>query len=224
MHTADELTAADFTYRRDGETVAREDVLPRITPRTRVGLVMGSRTAGLGAGAFVLSCVTAFYDRLRERGEEFFEYPDFYTFQTVDEPTDYQMFDIYPDHKHVGVGADAGGERLLRAITDRAIDVLLVPEGPADAPDVADITRRSAERRLDACYVYAADGRLDDAGFEISHPSQPAGEWYEQTVHADDHIPDDFSHPSFGSDASRTTQEYRKVSLTDALARLPVDS
>lgn len=222
MHTAEELTASDFTYRREGAAVAREDVLPQITPRTRVGLVMGSRTAGLGAGAFVLACVTAFYDRLRERDGAFFEYPDFYTFQTVDDPTDYQMFDIYPDHKHVSVGADA--ESLVRAVTDRAVDVLLVPERPTAAPDISDITLRSAERRLDDLYVYAADGHLDDAELTISHPSQPASEWYQQTVRADDHVPDDFSLPPFGSEPDRTTQEYRRVTLADALARLPVDS
>ena len=221
MHTATELTAAEFSYRRDGAVVAREDVLPAVTPRTRVGVVVEDRLGGLGAGAFLLSAVTAFYDRLRERDGAFFEYPDFYTLQSADEPTDYQEFDLYPDHKNVGVGTDADAEAFGRAIVDRAIDVLLVPTGPERDVAVSDITRRSLERRVEHCYVYAPDGRLDDAEFTISHPRQPAAEWYELTVEHDDHAPDAFTMPTFGTDPDRTTQQFREIELTEALARLP---
>jgi|AntRauTorckE6833_2_1112554.scaffolds.fasta_scaffold00515_20 hypothetical protein len=224
MHTAEKLTAADFTYRRDDEAVARADVLPAVTPQTRVGVVVGSGLGGLGAGAFLLSAVTAFYDCLRARSEDFFEYPDFYTFQVTDEPTEYQEFDLYPEHKNVGVGAGADAESLARAICDRAIDVLLVPAGPERDHDIADITRRSIERRVEHCYVYAPDGRLADPRFTISHPREPAAEWYELTVDADEHAPDSFTLPEFGPEENDTTQQFREVTLTDAVARLPTET
>ena len=39
------------------------------------------------------------------------------------------MFDIWPEHKDVLVGTDAV-ER-LNAITDRGVNILLVPDGPS---------------------------------------------------------------------------------------------
>lgn len=130
MHTLDELEAADFRYVSDGRSVGKDEVMPSISIADRLGVVMGNGTEGLGAGTFVLASVIDFYDTLRERKADFFEYPDFYTFQATTEPADYRMFDIYPDHKNVVTDADA--EAILRAVNDRAIDHLLVPESSRD--------------------------------------------------------------------------------------------
>lgn len=222
MHTADELDGSDFEYRADAEVVPRDAVMPHITPTDRVGVVMGTGSDGLGAGTFVLSCVTAFYDRLRETREDFFEYPDYYTFQTTPDPADYAMLDIYPDHKNVAVEADA--ERLLRAITDRAITILLVPDVPARSPGFEDITLRSAHRVLEDSFVYAPDGRPSESDFSISLPRRPAEEWFESTAHSVDSVAESETSTSFGVSDSQIVQHFRRVSLEQALSHLPPES
>lgn len=219
MHTVEKLDGTDFVYRSDGQTVPRDEVVPTITPEERVGVVMNHGADGIGAGNFVLSCVVAFYEHLAESGEEFLEYPNYYTFQTTADPADYRMLDVYPDHKNVAVEADA--ERLLRAITDRAITILLVPEGPARTPAIDDVTRRSAGRRIDRCFLYAPDGRPSGAEFAIQQPRQPAVEWYGTTADSIDGPREAYSLPPFGSGDTRITQRFREVSLEAALSRLP---
>lgn len=220
MHTIKELDRTSFEYRVDGAVVPRETVMPHVTSDARVGVVMGTGVEGLGAGTFVLSCVTAFYDYLSEtREEDFFEYPDYFTFQTTREPADYRMLDFYPDHKNVTVEADA--EHLLRAINDRAITTLLVPDVSPTSPDVDDITLRSAHRRIDHCYVYAPDGRPSDAEFSIRQPRRPANEWFEATVESVDGE-SEVCVPSFGSGDDWIVQQFRRVPTERALERLPV--
>ncbi|QHS18061.1 hypothetical protein GWK26_13365 [haloarchaeon 3A1-DGR] len=220
MHTTKELDGTSFEYRVDGDVVPGETVMPSVTSDDRVGVVMGTGVEGLGAGTFILSCVTAFYDHLRAtRDEDFFEYPDYYTFQTASDPADYRMFDIYPDHKNVTVEPDA--EQLLRSINDRAITTLLVPDVSPTSPDVDNVTLRSAHRRMDHCYVYAGDGRPSNVEFSIRQPRQPVQEWFETTVES---LPDGskVSVPSFGSDDDWIVQQFRQVSVKRALKRLPV--
>ncbi|WP_162319357.1 hypothetical protein [Haloarcula limicola] len=220
MHTTKDLDSPSFEYQSDGDRVSRETVMPRITSTERVGVAMGTGAEGLGAGTFVLSCVTAFYEYLREtREEEFFEYPDYYTFQTASNPADYRMLDIYPDHKNVTVEPTA--EQLLRAINDRAITTLLVPDVSPSSPDVDEITLQSAYRRIDHCYVYAPDGRPSNVDFTIRQPRQPANEWFETTVESvngDSEV----TVPSFGSDDDWIVQQFRQVSTKQGLERLPV--
>ncbi|ADB62844.1 hypothetical protein Htur_3996 (plasmid) [Haloterrigena turkmenica DSM 5511] len=220
MHTTKELDSTSFEYRVDGDVVPRETVMPHVTSDDRVGVVMGTGVEGLGAGNFVLSCVTAFYDYLREtREEDFFEYPDYYTFQTTGNPADYRMLDIYPDHKNVSVNRTA--EHLLRAINDRAITTLLVPNETTNSFDLDDITLQSAHRRIDHCYVYAPDGCPSNADFSIRQPRQPANEWFETTVESlngDSEV----SVPSFGCDDNWIVQQFRQVSVKQALERLPI--
>jgi hypothetical protein len=220
MHTTKELDETSFEYQIGGDVVPRETVMPSVTPDDRVGVVMGTGAEGLGAGNFILSYVTAFYDYLREtREEDFFEYPDYYTFQTTSEPADYRMLDIYPDHKNVTVESDA--EQLLRAINDRAITTLLVPDVSPSSPDVEDITRQSAYRRIDHCYVYASNGRPNNGEFSIRQPHQPTREWFETTLESLDDEPE-ASVPSFGSDEDWIVQQFRQVSTEQALKRLSV--
>lgn len=225
MHSAAELDSGDFEYLAGGDPVARTDVMPSITETDRVGVVMDTATEGIGAGNFVLSAVTAFYDRLRARSEEFFEYPDYYTFQATSDPADYGMLDVYPDHKSVTVESDA--EAILRAITDRAITVLLVPDVQTQSPDIADITRTSAARRISHCYLYSGDGRVDDAEFSIRLPRDPAADWYRAVAESVATVPDAETVPEPGTglsvdtDGARIVQEFRRLSLDDALSRLP---
>ena len=220
MHTTQELESASFEYRIDGDVVSRETVMPSVTSEDRLGVVMGTGGEGLGAGSFILSCITAFYDHLREtHKEDFFEYPDYYTFQTSANLADYRMLDIYPDHKNVSVEPTA--EQLLRAINDRAITTLLVPDISPTSQDVANITLQSAHRRIDHCYTYAPDGCPSNVDFSVRHPRQPAHDWFKTTaesLHGDSTT----CVPSFGPDDDWILQQFREISIEQALERLPV--
>jgi hypothetical protein len=217
MHTTHELSSEAFEYRTDGVAVDAGAVLPPIAVEDRLGVVMDGPGDGLGAGNFLLACVTAFYDRLRERREEFYEYPDYYTLQTTPDPADYLEFDVWPDHKNVAVPADP--EAVLRAVNDRAVTVLLVPDEPSGEPDLREATRNSARRRDPACFAYAPDGRLADpgAGFTVRVPRDPAWAWYEATLDALGTPPD-----SVGAlEGTHLVQEFREITLEAALERLP---
>lgn len=209
MHTVEELHDEDFEYRIDGRIVPRGDVLPHIVPADRVGVVMNAGSDGLGAGNFLLSCVIAFYSRLRATESDAFGYPDYYTFQTTSEPADYRMLDVYPDHKNVRVDRDP--ERILRAVNDRAINILLVPNDRKRPPTIDDVSRHSAERRIDRCYLYAPDGTLDDPGFSIHVPREPVKRWYASTADSD----------SFGGSRGEIVQQFRHIPLEEAVSRLP---
>lgn len=220
MHTAEELTTSSFDHRVAGKPVSRSEVMPAITLDTRVGIVMGAPTEGIDAGNFILSCVTAFYDRLRAVSADFFEYPDYYTFQCTTEPADYRMLDIYPDHKNVPVEPDM--ETLARAITDRAIDVLLVPHTTTDSSTIADITRRSLERRIDGCYQYAGRQQLAESDFSIGLPRHLVEDWYETTIDPVDESEATTRQTALDTDSEQITQHFRQISLDRALASLPV--
>ena len=76
------------------------------------------------AASLLLACTTAFFEGYRAAGDSFFAYPDFFTFQLHGPVASYGSFDIWPNHKSVAVEAAA----LRDAVTDRAIDVLIIPQ------------------------------------------------------------------------------------------------
>lgn len=224
MHSAEALAATDFQYRRAGEPRARTDVMPGVTLLDRLGVVLRDPFDGIGAATFVLSCTTAFYDEYRAETDDFYAYPDYFTFQSDGRTVDYLWFDIWPDHKNVETPSQA--EAVLRAVNDRGIDILLVPDGPTGDADLEPATRESYERRIDSCYLYAPDGRLDDHSFSIRVPRDPVWEWIQLTLdtiddeHADlrdrrerewrDHVAD-----------GHVTGEFRRIDPDEALRYVP---
>ncbi|MGM0605270.1 MAG: hypothetical protein ACQETB_06320 [Halobacteriota archaeon] len=216
MHTARELTNDAFAYYRHGEPVDRSAVLPAITVADRLGVVMAEPSDGLGAGNFVLACVTAFYDRLREQAEDFYEYPDYFTFQAGAGVVDYLEFDIWPAHKHVAVPPDP--EQILQAVNDRAVNVLLVPTNTTTNPEIADVTLNSARRRVDACYLYAPNGTVENPDCIIEVAQDPAARWYREMHNAID------DQPAFRIPVDEETpirQSFCRIDLADAIERLP---
>lgn len=219
MHTLHDLSATDFRYQSGSQAVERNEVMPEVGVSHRLGLVMGTGDEGLGAANFLLSCVIAFYDTLRERKEEFFEYPDFYTFQATTDPADYRMFDVFPDHKDVEVEPEA--ETILRAVNDRGITTLLVPSRPPNQPDIEDVTLRSAERTIEQAFLYSPSGQLDEAEFQISLPRQLIHDWFKTTIESMTEPPSECRVTIQGGPQSRISQGYRELSFEDAMGRLP---
>lgn len=219
MHTLHDLSAADFRYRTNGRSVNRDELMPAIGVNDRVGLVMGTGEEGLGGANFLLSCVVDFYETLGEHKDEFFEYPDFYTIQATADPADYRMFDVYPDHKNVEVVADP--EAILRAVNDRGISILMVPDRSQHSPELEDITRRSAERTNEHAFLYSPSGQLGGDGFEISLPRQAVEDWFETVVESMADPPPEGKIPGQRSQQDRITQRYRRIPLEEAIERLP---
>ena len=158
--------------------------MPDISIPDRVGVVIRDPLDGIGAATFVLSCVTAFYDKYRKKTDDFYAYPDYFTFQSDGRLIDYLWFDIWPEHKNVETAREP--ETILQAINDRGINILLVPDGSASDPNLEAVTRESFERRIDSCYLYAPDGRLNGDSFSISMPRDSIWEWIQKTLNTID--------------------------------------
>ena len=223
MHSYSNLQASDFQYRQSNELDTKANVMPEIGILDRLGVVIRQPFDGLGAANFILSCVTAFYDEYQKENEDFYAYPDYFTFQSDGRLVDYRWFEIWPNHKNVETKQDA--EAMLRAINDRGVNLLLIPDGPTSKPEIDEVTRESAERRIDACYLYAPNGTLDGSEFTVQQPREPASKWIQKTLEIADDKPElqgcrerEWYNP-IKSDI--ITQEFRRIDIDEAICHLP---
>ena len=85
MHTTERITQSDFVYRRRKDTETKvlsfSEAYPDYHPQDRVGLVSPRLEDGVfGLAGAVLGLATGFYDCLRSKGGEFFNYPQHHAF------------------------------------------------------------------------------------------------------------------------------------------------
>lgn len=139
-----------------GEVIPHADLFASFQDTDRVGVVVPSRFDGIGAITLIMAYVTAFYDRYRERGPEFYAYPDFFTLQREAPCADYGMFDIWPYHKNIHVGHDA--QHAAEAITGCGVNVLLVPDNDARDVGISAVELESARRTVQRCFAYSESG------------------------------------------------------------------
>ncbi|MCK2148598.1 hypothetical protein MYE70_05915 [Marinobacter alexandrii] len=78
MHSSS-LRGTDFKITQDGEAIPHTDLFSSFLATDRLGIVVTRRFEVIGAMTLIIAYVTAFYDRYRERGPEFYAYPDFFT-------------------------------------------------------------------------------------------------------------------------------------------------
>jgi hypothetical protein len=158
----------DLTVQERPATIA--DVFPEFDEHDRLGIVLGADNAAAGAAALILATVTAFYDRLRAQTDDFFTYPDYFAFHVGRPHGSLRKLDVFPSHKEVVVPAEA--EEILRAINDRGVTRLLVPDAPsggrAPGPQLSSETRASAERRIRSVLAYSPTGRARDADVAVT--------------------------------------------------------
>jgi hypothetical protein len=107
----------------------------------------------------ILATITAFYDLQREQSDDFFVYPDYFIFHVGQQHGNHAMLDVWPGHKEVVVANES--EAVLRAINDRAITHLLVPDGTPGSPKFGRATLASGTLR--SALAYAPNGRVHDA-------------------------------------------------------------
>ena len=218
MHSS-KLRDSDFQITVANQTITPANYFDGLTNTKRLGLLTPTGVEGVGAITLVMAHVTAFYNTYRASGDEFLAYPDYFTFQSRVPKATYAMFDIWPDHKSVVVGADPVDR--LNAITDRGINILLVPASSPTPCDYQPQQQASAIRLIDTCYLYSADGTIADSDLSIRCDSTLFNKWIENVFAS---VPD-------GDDASakwRSThprdqaieQSFRRITLDEALSLL----
>lgn len=215
MHSSSKLVASDFEIIARGHPVALAEYLRGFTTTKRLGVLAPNRLEGVGAVSLILAHVTAFYNAYRATGEGFFAYPDYFTFQSRAPKAAYGMFDIWPEHKDVLVGADAPTR--LNAITDRAVNILLVPDGPPAPHEYQRQQVAAAERLIETCYAYSPTGAVADPDLVIRCPADPLAAWCQSVC---DSVPDGECAEAWQAQGPILEQSFRRISRQDALARL----
>lgn len=166
MHSSTALRSEDFEVIIDGRRAGIGELLPGFEEASRLGVVVRQDFAAVGASGLVLAAVTAFYDIQRQRHPEgFFRYADFFIFHVGRLRGNHHMLDVSPDHKEVVVDDDP--EAILRALNDRAVSHLVVPDGVPAVADFQAQTENAARARIQAALVYSPTGRADEADVEI---------------------------------------------------------
>ena len=216
MHSS-RLRDSDFEIVSANQSVVPADYFQGYSNTRRLGLLAPNRLEGVGAVNLIMAHVTAFYNTYRATGEEFFAYPDYFTFQSREPVAAYGQFDIWPDHKSVLVGHDPIDR--LNAITDRAINILLVPEGSSTPREFQRQQLASATRLIDACYLYSPSGTVADPDLVIRCKADALACWIKSVF---DSIPDGETTAAEWlaehSPRDILEQSFRQISLSEALS------
>ena len=115
MHSTQILKSADFVFMVQDQEVEFTDLIPNFSVLSRLGIVSQQPSDGIGASNLIMACVTEFYNFYRHQND-FFAYPDYFSFQTSNISIDYSHFDIWPSHKNLQV--ERKPEKILRALND----------------------------------------------------------------------------------------------------------
>jgi hypothetical protein len=228
MHTSD-LRPSDFHILQSEQSVTHQNCFQSITQLDRLGFIAESSLDGLGAAALILAHITAFYDRYREQGTDFFAYPDFFSFQDQLPVTDYGMLDIFPQEKNVHLPDDPWDA--LSTIASRAITVLVVPETAAPVPLEPEVNRdrvilESLRRTVRVCYLYSPTGQTTQEDTAICCTFDSVESWgkeviarapAEQSEHATRWSEGMWSEQFVEGNLS---QSFQQIGLEDAIARI----
>ena len=220
MHSSS-IRGTDFKIAWRGKAIQHVEFFSSVRDTDRVGIVTPQRLEGSGAITRILSYVTAVYDRYRERGSEFFAYPDFFTFQRESPCADYGMFDIWPYHKNVHVPPDA--QQTVEAITERGVTVLLVPDNDVHEAAIAPVEHESARRNIKRCFAYSETGTTASSDLVIecqSHPLRGFALAVLDSVPADDTVLEQRGQWQERMAASTLSQSFHQLDLSDALRRI----
>jgi hypothetical protein len=208
VHTSRALSSTDFSITVAGRPATLADVLPGFDEHARLGIVVTQAGGAAGASTLILAAVTAFYDRLRATEGEFFAYADYFAFHVGQPRGSLRKLDVFPEHKEPVVADES--EEILRAINDRGVTHLLVPDGETRSAQLGRDTRHSARRRLRTAIAYAPSGRVAEADIAVTAAPQA-----EQFVTAMLGRPRDIA----GEDG-RPRETFRRLPLDDALGML----
>lgn len=169
MHTSYEFKASDFSITKDGNPIDR-DALLEWDVRDRLGVLIDRPVGALGAGLLVLLAITAFYDCPQRKRRRIPIYPDIFLFHVGGRWGLFSMFDFWPDHKEIFVAADP--REVLRAINNRGITHLIVPEREPKVVAHRYKEPEAAADRLKKCFAYGAGGTVSGGNIVIETRSK----------------------------------------------------
>ena len=213
------LRGTDFQIRYRGEEISHADFFSDLEKTDRLGVVAPGRYDGAGAVTLVLAHTTAFYDRYRAEGDDFFAYPDFFTFQRGEPVANYGMLDIWPSHKNVCV--PDGANETAQAITDRAINVLLVPEvETSEVPNYEKVQLESLRRNVRRCFVYSPSCSVNEADLEISTGYPDIPDWIAAMFDSVAELKSQKDQWFASVDMPPLRQSFREIELNEALRLL----
>ena len=218
MHSSS-LRDSDFEIIVNGKTVRHADLFSDFISTRRFGIVAPTHFAVAGSVNLLMAHVTAFFDCYRATDEEFFAYPDFYSFQTSAPKTLSGMFDIWPAHKDVVV--ENSHSACINAITDRAVNILVVPEGERRTHAYEPEQLAAADRIIDTCYTYATNGTVTSPDLVIRCKTELFTEWFEIMFDKNADNGDERTRwkKTYG-DAEYLEQSFRRIELDEALQLL----
>ena len=191
MHTSTRLSATDFQFWHQSSRAVQQTDFGTFCPDyhalDRVGVVSPNLEDGVcQTGYALLALTTAFYDRLRTRSADFFDYPQHFAFvgaQGTDVctgngrlPPDtpklwhaWSWLDVWPDNKWITAPPTATA--MLQRVFDHQINRLFWPRGfkpeqnEATLPDYA---WKMLKTHLKAVYYYGDGAQQTGERFEIS--------------------------------------------------------
>ena len=147
------------------------------------------------------------------------------------------MFDIWPEHKLVALAPapetaastratdTVDASAALRAVNDRGVQVLIVPDKPVVNQTFDNVALASARRRITTCYAYDFSGQVNRADVIIRCNQGPKLiDWVAQMFQSISH--DQTLKASSDqwlatqSNGKTLEQSFRRITLDEALARL----
>ncbi len=219
MHSS-KLRGSDFQITTSDQPVAHADFFADTLKIDRLGVVAPKRYEAIGAVTLIMAYVTAFYDHYRSEGSNFFAYPDYFTFQKENPVADYAMLDIWPAHKNIHIPDNANES--AAAITDRGVNILLVPDHPPLENTYKPVQTESLCRNIQRSFLYSETGNLENPTLEITTKAEPFKEWI---IKPFDSVPEDPTLQSqkqhwLQTDSTTLTQTFREISLDKAIKHL----
>ncbi len=175
MHTSKLLRASDFQYWRLAEegriSVDFRTFCPDYHELDRVGVISPCLEDGiLYTGDALLALTTAFYDVLRSRTTDFFDYPQHFAFIGASEATvhtrgerlpldragtSWGNLDVWPNSKWIPTPRSL--TEMLKKVFDFQINRLFLPQNFKPGPDESPLpayARKMLGTRLKAVYYY----------------------------------------------------------------------
>ena len=222
MHSTAVFASTDFAIVDRGKATTHARYFSGFARTDRLGLFAPDGCEGAGATLLIMACVTAFYDRYREEGGDFFAYPDFFSFQRRQRPASYGMFDIWPGHKDVPV--PGGANETAAAITDRGVDILLLPDRAPRVNEFQPVQMASLERNVRRCLLYSEEGQVEEPTLEVAtSKAEPIRDWAAavfDSVEGDADWQERRKRFLDAMPADAARQSFREISLEQALPLL----
>ncbi len=201
------LRGADCKIQSDNLEISYAEYCRRLKSSIKLGVYSPDGIEAVGASNLILLFVTTFYDKLRSKSDDFNTYPDFYTFQCKKNLTDYGILDIYPieNNRLIQSGADA----LFDEIIKKDINILLLPQSNSVLSKFSNKQLSTLEEKIDACYLYAQNGKVQNANLIIETDRADISNWIKEVLSGGNG-----NYSEFHPDTNLLVQSFQAISFS----------